>query len=136
LTRTRESLLFRAVIVILISIAIYHNSTTVNPSGNPQGFRRYTPNSMMLHITAYMTLAFFTQFMLSDPTIAFALTFSQGASIELIQYMYIPTRFGTYGDVILNGIGAMVGVTFYTIMRFAYHKLVESEEEMMWNLFA
>ena len=70
----------------------------------------------LLHVLAYAVLAFLCMWTLSDIesrpsriTAALAITIATGALLERYQ-VFVPGRFGTVTDVILNAIGATFGV--------------------------
>ena len=75
-----------------------------------------TPLQKLLHVLAYTVLAFLCMWTLKDIesrpsriTAALAITIATGALLEWYQ-MFVPGRFGTVTDVILNAFGAIFGV--------------------------
>ena len=70
----------------------------------------------LLHVIAYAVLAFLCMWTLDDIesrpiriTTALAITIATGALLEWYQ-LFVPGRFGTVTDVILNAVGAILGV--------------------------
>ncbi len=77
-----------------------------------------TPTSLqkLLHVLAYAVLAFLCMWTLDDIEsapirirAALAITIATGALLEWYQ-IFVPGRFGTVTDVILNAVGAFFGV--------------------------
>ena len=75
-----------------------------------------TPLQKLLHVLAYAVLAFLCMWTLDEIesrpiriTAALAITIVTGALLQLYQ-VFVPGRFGTVTDVILNAIGAIFGV--------------------------
>ena len=75
-----------------------------------------TPLQKSLHVIAYAVLAFLCMWTLDDIesrpiriTAALAITITTGALLEWYQ-IFVPGRFGTVTDAILNAVGAILGV--------------------------
>jgi VanZ family protein len=91
-----------------------------------------TPTTLqkLMHIACYGSLAvvwWWTLWGLSSTTrrlfAAFAIAVAFGAAMEVLQ-AFVPGRFGSAYDVVLNGVGALVGLAVVHALRRADTRMV------------